>query len=97
MKGYRVVRMLRSNPRYWCKYLAWTNILVLLYTLVSLDSSHNHLLSEEATEGIQESVRSSDSNSGHSEAGHKFQQFDLTTWQESQTFKLQDSTEEHFM
>ena len=97
MKGYRVVRMLRSNPRYWCKYFAWTNILVLLYTLVSLDSSHNHLLSEEVSEGLQESVRSSDNNSGHSETGHKFQQFDLTTWQESQTFKLQDSTEEHFM
>ena len=95
MKGYRVVRMLRSNPRYWCKYFAWTNILVLLYTLVSLDSSHNHLLSEEGTEGLQEGV--SNIRYNNSATGHKFQQFDLTTWQESQTFKLQDSTEEHFM
>ena len=91
----RLVRILRNNPRYLCKYLVWTNILVILYFVINVDTNTNieQIIQHEQRVGADEK------ESGApvvNEDKYKFEHFELSKWNETQHFKLTDSDGEFF-
>ena len=92
----RVVRTLRNNPRYLCKCLVWTNILVVLYFVINVDNNTNvdQLISQH-----EQPVGTGEGKSGApvlNEGKYKFKHFELSKWNETQHFHLTDSDGEFF-
>ena len=95
MRGVRLVHTLRNNPRYLCKYLVWTNILVLLYFVINVDTGHSNMtlsLGPGKVAADEEEIRAVSSD--HEK--HKFEEFDLSRWKETQHFQLEDSDDQFF-
>ena len=100
MKSVKIVRMLKNNPKYLCKYLILTNIFILLYFVICSDTVDT----ENSVDSTQSFVTSDQSeklalnriNSG-GDKPFKFHNFELNTWRESQRFNLRDSSEKYFV
>ena len=100
MKSVKIVRMLKNNPKYLCKYLILTNIFILLYFVICSDTVDT----ENSVDSTQSFVTSDQSeklalnriNSG-GDKPFKFHNFELNKWRESQRFNLRDSTEKYFI
>ena len=92
----RVVRTLRNNPRYFCKYLVWTNILVVLYFVINVNTNTNIdqiIIQNEnqfGTDGKESGATMLN------EGKYKFEHFELSKWNETQHFHLTDSDGEFF-
>ena len=80
----RIVRILKHNPLYPCKYFIWTNVFLLMYFMVITNKYGIRNYSE---------VHQQKSNS----SSYKFEQFQVESWNSSQTFQLKTSTEELFV
>ena len=92
----RVVRTLRNNPRYLCKYLVWTNILVVVYFVINVDKNTN--IDQNIIQN-QDRFGTNGKESGESvfsEGNYKFEHFELSKWNETQHFHLTDSDREFF-
>ena len=90
----RVVRTLRNNPRYLCRYLVWTNILLILYFVIHLDTT-----SDQSIVQHQQRVGTDEKESGATvltEGRYKFEHFELSKWNETQNYRLTDSDVEFF-
>ena len=99
MKSAKIVRMLKNNPRYFCKYLLLTNIFILLYFVISSDTvlnetsvvSNQIIVTPDQSEKLALNRTNSDSDKPF-----KFSNFELNTWSESQKFELQDSSSDQY-
>ena len=99
MKSVQIVRMLRNNPRYFCKYLVLTNIFILLYFVISSETVlENSVLSNQNSVTSDQSEKLALNRTDSDDKPFKFSNFDLNTWSESQRFKLKDSSsDQHFI
>ena len=92
----RIVVTLRNNPRYLCKYLVWTNILVVLYFVINVNTNTNIdqiIIQNEnqfGTDGKESGAPMLN------EGKYKFEHFELSKWNETQHFHLTDSDGEFF-
>ena len=86
MKTTRLLRRLRNDPKYLCKYLVWTNVLCFLYFTLTTD---NHHISENEIDQTKE-----EETDEHKD--FKFKDFDLNKWREAEHYQLNDSNEIHF-
>ena len=95
MKSLKIVRILKNNPRYWCKYFVWTNVFILLYFVISLDSEDPKAFSV----NIENEIKNINAKSSKisDKKNYKFEGFDLSQWKENQNFKLEDTSKEIFM
>ena len=91
----KIVRILKNNPRYWCKYFVWTNVFILLYFVISLDSEDPKAFSV-IVENEIENINAKSSKISVKK-NYKFEGFDLSQWKENQNFKLEDTSKEIFM
>ena len=73
----RLLRRVRNDPKFLCKYLVWTNLLCLSYFIITeqRDRSHDGDLTHQDL---------------HLNT-FKFKDFDLDRWKEAEHFKLRDS------
>ena len=93
----RVVRTLRNNPRYLCKYLVWTNILVILYFVINVETNNTN--TDQIISQHEQPVGRDEEESGApvlNEGKYKFEHFELSKWNETQHFHLTDSEGEFF-
>ena len=93
----RVVRTLRNNPRYLCKYLVWTNILVILYFVINVETNNTN--TDQIISQHEQPVGRDEEESGATvlnEGKYKFEHFELSKWNETQHFHLTDSEGEFF-
>ena len=93
----RVVRTLRNNPRYLCKYLVWTNILVILYFVINVETNNTN--TDQIISQHEQPVGRDEEESGATvlnEGKYKFEHFELSKWNETQHFHLTDSDGEFF-
>ena len=95
MKSLKIVRILKNNPRYWCKYFVWTNVFLVLYFVISLDSDDPKAFNIDLENKI-ENVNAKSSKISVTK-NYKFEEFDLSNWKENQNYKLQDTSKEIFM
>ena len=95
MRGVRLVQTLRNNPRYLCKYLVWTNILVLLYFVISVNPGQDSPSTTKLVEP-EEELSSVRSESSEEQKKYKFEDFDLQRWKKIQHFTLEDSDGQFF-
>ena len=86
MKTTRLLRRLRNDPKYLCKYLVLTNVLCFLYFTLTTD---NHHISENEIDQTKE-----EETDEHKD--FKFKDFDLNKWREAEHYQLNDSHEIHF-
>ena len=89
-----VVRTLRNNPRYLCKCLVWTNILVLLYFVINVETNNN-IISQHGQQVVGRDGKESGATV-LSEGKYKFEHFQLSKWNETQHYRLSDSDGEFF-
>ena len=87
------MRVLRNNPRYLCQYLVWTNILVLLYFVINVETNTNVISQHEQGLGTD---RKESEAAVLNEGKYKFEHFELSKWNETQHYHLTDSHGEFF-
>ena len=99
MISAKIVRMLKNNPRYFCKYLVLTNVFILLYFVINSDTvnetsvvSNQNIVTSDQTEKLALNKKN-----GDRDKSFKFSNFELNTWNESQKFELQDSSHQYFI
>ena len=95
MKSLKIVRIFKNNPRYWCKYFVWTNVFLVLYFVISLDSDDPKAFNIDLENKI-ENINAKSSKISVTK-NYKFEEFDLSNWKENQNYKLQDTSKEIFM
>ena len=84
MSCARVLRRLRNDPRFLCKYLIWTNVLCLIYLTLTGDQRD-----------IPGNQPEQEAQSDHLN-DFKFRHFNLDQWRNVTPFKLKDSAERFF-
>ena len=99
MRGNRLLRRLRNDPKFLCKYLISVNVLCLLYFIViagndisHIDISHNDISEDDVDLDTEEVEESDKINSNF-----KFKNFDLENWRDVEHFVLEDSNEVYFL
>ena len=80
MSARRLLRRVRNDPKFLCKYVIWTNVLCLLYFIVIVDR-------DTATDQTKKNDELET---------FKFKDFDLERWKKAEHFKLEDSNEIFF-
>ena len=91
--------MLKNNPRYFCKYLALTNIFILLYFVIISDTVHEGPVVSNQNVVTSDQSEKSGLNTTKSDRDRpfKFSNFELNSWSESQKFELRDSSDQYFV
>ena len=84
MSCSRLLRRLRNDPRFLCKYLIWTNVFCLLYFIITTDQYD--IPGNQPEQEVQPEHLSD----------FKFRYFNLDQWRDVKPFKLKHSAEIFF-